>query len=119
MAFAITNFTLGGTTFNTLNGTVVHDYVAGNVKQFSGGEWQVILIPNKDKMREIRIVGQLETDAEKASLEGFRDSGKYTYADGVLSLDNVAVMSLSFNFSRAGSGLELWSFNLILQEFNQ
>jgi Neuraminidase (sialidase) len=120
LTFAITNFTLGGTTFKYANGSIIHDYVPGNVKQWSGGEWNNIDIPNKDKIRQIRIEGNLISDENKVLLEGFRDSGTYSYTDGILTLTKVVVMDLQFDF-RTGpsSGQSFWHYVLVVEEYNQ
>jgi len=120
MAFDITQVAIDGATLTIGNVSIVHDFVEGNVKQFSGGEWNQIGIPDKAKLRQIRIVGHVENDADKATLEGYRDENTYSYADGVVTLDRVAVMDLIFDHSSTPStGHQRWGVTLILEEFSQ
>jgi len=115
MAFDLIPIVIDGTTIGIGNGVIAHDFVAGNVKQFSGGVWNRIPIPNKDKLRQIRISGHVEDDATKTTLEGFRDSGTYSYTDGIVTLDNIVVLELNFDhaFGRS-AGHQRWGVTLIL-----
>jgi len=120
MVFAVRSIAIDGTTIDILNGVISPGFVEGNVKQFSGGRWRAISIPNKNKLRTYTITGHVQTDEERTTLEGFRDENTYSYSDGVDTLTNIAVMSLSFSHSfNRGTGHERWFLTLVVEEYDQ